>query len=372
MNPFQSLSNIVGQMREAVLDGDAIPLFAVSRSIGATYTLLFAERVMDGGVQATSLDGVDPAYCDRLQHAAAERLLPKWLRGLQSGSVADRAALQQDGDFTRSAFFNYVVRPEGRFHCLISTPYVTPAQRFHMIVGRPMNKADFSSSDIQMLHAVLPYVGQLIASGLAVAGIGRQAGVLSSVLDQLSANVVLVTQECRLVFANLGARRLLALHDGLRLAGSVLAASDPAANVALKRAVVQALGPVRKAQSIINVERPSGCAPFGVTVSQLEDAPATIAGVVADEKLALLLIQQPDLGIALDGDYLTRYYRLTSKEGDVAALVSCGHGLHTVADMLGISYNTARYHLRHVFEKTGTNRQSDLVRTILALSSRNF
>jgi DNA-binding CsgD family transcriptional regulator len=368
MDRLRHLPNIVGQLRESVLCGDAIPLSAVSRSIGATYTLLFAERVVDGSVQAPLVDGVDPAYCDRLQRAATERLLPRWLRGLQSGTVADRATLQRDGDFTRSAFFDYVVRPEGRFHCLISTPYVTPAQRFHMIVGRPISSGDFSTSDFQMLHKILPYVGQLIASGLSMAGAERHAGMLSSTLDQLSLNVLLVSRDCRLIFANLGARRLLSMRDGLEVVGSMLAPSDPVMNIALKRTIARTLSQLENEQTILQIERPSGCAPFEVTVLRLEDTGTVVENFATDEKLAMLLIRQSDSRGVVNNATLKRYFGLTGKESDVAAMVARGYSLRLIANMLGISYNTARYHLRHIFEKTNTNRQTDLVRTILDLS----
>jgi DNA-binding CsgD family transcriptional regulator len=31
-----------------------------------------------------------------------------------------------------------------------------------------------------------------------------------------------------------------------------------------------------------------------------------------------------------------------------------------------LAWNTARYHLKHVFQKTGTNRQAELIRLMLS------
>jgi DNA-binding CsgD family transcriptional regulator len=42
-----------------------------------------------------------------------------------------------------------------------------------------------------------------------------------------------------------------------------------------------------------------------------------------------------------------------------------GEGLQASADALGISVTTARTHLTHTFEKTGTRRQAELVHLIL-------
>ena len=38
-----------------------------------------------------------------------------------------------------------------------------------------------------------------------------------------------------------------------------------------------------------------------------------------------------------------------------------GDGIQAAADRLGVSLATARTHLRHVFDKTGTQRQAELV-----------
>jgi hypothetical protein len=47
----------------------------------------------------------------------------------------------------------------------------------------------------------------------------------------------------------------------------------------------------------------------------------------------------------------------------VAAAVGQGTGLSHAAGRLGVSLNTARFHLQRIFEKTGTRRQAELVRT---------
>jgi DNA-binding CsgD family transcriptional regulator len=57
-------------------------------------------------------------------------------------------------------------------------------------------------------------------------------------------------------------------------------------------------------------------------------------------------------------------FNLTEAESVVARSVQRGHGLHPVADELSVSLATVRAHLQHVFEKTGTHRQAELVRLL--------
>jgi len=58
-------------------------------------------------------------------------------------------------------------------------------------------------------------------------------------------------------------------------------------------------------------------------------------------------------------------YRLTPAEAALALGLVLGHDLALIADELKITYETARTHLRHVLTKTGTHRQTDLVRLLV-------
>lgn len=57
---------------------------------------------------------------------------------------------------------------------------------------------------------------------------------------------------------------------------------------------------------------------------------------------------------------------VTAREKEVAHLLLDGHSVESLSASLGISRNTARVHLQSLFRKTGTARQIDLVRLLLA------
>ena len=350
--------------------GEAIPFGAVGQAVGASYTLLFAEREADGKVESPQVQGVDQAYGRRLQQAAVERLLPNWLRGLNSGGVVDRAALQRDHDFAHSAFFDYVVRPEGRFHCLIATPYATPTHRYHLIVGRPFNRRDFTPNDVGVLQALLPFIGRVIATEREAARARNEATGLMSAFDRMSANVLVLSSHDKVEFANTGAKRLLELRDGLLLANATLIATDPVANAQLHRAISQVTKPDAASETAFHLPRPSGCPPFCVTLLRLDGTSDLALHRAASPTRAMLVIQEPDPQELVDGWSVGRIYGLTAKELETAVLLSRGQDLRSVAVTLGISYNTARCHLRHVYEKTNVHHQGDLIRMVLNASPR--
>ena len=59
-------------------------------------------------------------------------------------------------------------------------------------------------------------------------------------------------------------------------------------------------------------------------------------------------------------------YGLTSAEAVVAQLlVQHAGSVRDIADRLGVSVNTAKTHLKRIFDKTGVRRQSALIKLLL-------
>ena len=58
-------------------------------------------------------------------------------------------------------------------------------------------------------------------------------------------------------------------------------------------------------------------------------------------------------------------YGCTAREAALALTLAQGRTLAEAAGTLGISIHTARTHLKRVFRKTGTKRQTELLRLVL-------
>jgi DNA-binding CsgD family transcriptional regulator len=70
------------------------------------------------------------------------------------------------------------------------------------------------------------------------------------------------------------------------------------------------------------------------------------------------------------GEVLVKLYGLTHAETRIIGLLASDLSLDAAAAALGISRTTARTHLKHIFEKTGTNRQSQLIKLVLSALPR--
>ncbi len=77
------------------------------------------------------------------------------------------------------------------------------------------------------------------------------------------------------------------------------------------------------------------------------------------------MFSDPDSAAAASEDVLAQSYGLTPSEARLLSALLSGSSLTDYAAAIGISINTAKRHLDHIFNKTGHHRQVDLIRSIL-------
>ena len=84
----------------------------------------------------------------------------------------------------------------------------------------------------------------------------------------------------------------------------------------------------------------------------------------AGDNTIVLYLFDASLERQVSHEILMRLYSLTKTEAKLVQLLVGGSTLDAAAKTLDISVNTARTHLKHVFHKTGINRQAELVHRI--------
>jgi DNA-binding CsgD family transcriptional regulator len=86
-------------------------------------------------------------------------------------------------------------------------------------------------------------------------------------------------------------------------------------------------------------------------------------------RTAMLMLFDQDMGVEVNTSFLVKLYGLTRGEATLAASLMRGKSIEEAARELFISPHTARTHLKRIFMKTDTHRQTELViRALPALS----
>jgi len=109
----------------------------------------------------------------------------------------------------------------------------------------------------------------------------------------------------------------------------------------------------------MSVPRTSGKRAFQVLTAPLRHHVSTFAGERAPKVIALVI--DPENERALLPAIVAALYELTPREAELACALTSGMTLEQAAEQLGMTYETARSHLRRIFDKTETTRQSELI-----------
>lgn len=209
-----------------------------------------------------------------------------------------------------------------------------------------------------VLTELVPHLQQALRVKDKIAALTDELAGLAGALEVVRHGIMTVSLDRVVLQANSAAERILAKGDGLTVRSGRMTAWHTRSAAELHAAVAAAAGGdgsgIRVGQSF-TCNRPSGKRPYVVHVvpAHVSEPPTRAA--------ALVLIIDPEDEPDPTAAVLKRLYHLTHAEADVALHIMGGSDLKQISEILGISLSTVRTHLQHVFDKTDTHRQAELV-----------
>lgn len=286
------------------------------------------------------------------------------------GLVLSDVDVLEPETFERSFFHNEFMRGIGMRYTLFTNQ---PSRGDYMLATafmRPRDRGHYGAEHATSFAMLAPHIGRAARLQAMSRALAEKNATLESALDNLPVSVALVDAHCRLVFASASARRLLDEAEGIHLDGGRLSAHRMKEAETLEKAVLSAARfadlPSARASSppacSVRISRRDGGEDV-VSVFPLRSQNALRSQAKSSE--VLLILHDPRRGSCIERADLCQRFGLTLTEAEVAATLAEGGTLATFASHRGCSLETARTHLKRVLRKTGTNRQADLVRTIL-------
>lgn len=230
------------------------------------------------------------------------------------------------------------------------------------LVAAPRLSSPFCSGErLHLANALVPHLQRALTIQRDVARYDTDIGNLEDALDHIAPAVLVLTRRLGITRTNLAAEQLLAASDGLSRSQRVLSAVHAPTRTMLKISVAAVTQPDRRLSTprTFKCPRPSGKQPYVIHV--LPSRPTL--GQDA-EPCAIVIVIDPAHNAAPSHQTLRILYELTDAEARVALLALRGEGITPIATHLGLSVATVKTHLQHVFEKTGTHRQAELVRLL--------
>jgi len=180
-------------------------------------------------------------------------------------------------------------------------------------------------------------------------------------LDWLDCGVLLVNADARVCFLNGRAQELVRTRELAILGGQLRAGSMPQTAY-----LHQMIGKYARRNGE-NADSDVGNHHWvGRLMLQFAAVSPGLAARLADQRLVAIFVIDPQGTSDPTAQQLQLQFGLTPAEAELACEIAKGEGLVACAKALRVSRATASTHLQRIFEKTGTKRQAQLVRVILA------
>lgn len=187
--------------------------------------------------------------------------------------------------------------------------------------------------------------------------------LLAAAFDLLRMSVILTDGAAQLIYVNCHARCLLREGRLLRICSGKLSAANPKSALQIRQAIRRC-----------TLNGPPPDLPLGISVALLRTAEPSIAAWVVPmqqrseggdlRRAAIFIRNTTDL---FSEDMFASLHGATLAELRVLRQLLNGMSVYEVSAALNLSRNTVRTHLKSLFAKTGTTRQSELLR-LAALS----
>ena len=265
--------------------------------------------------------------------------------------------------YQRSEFYNDFNRPNDMCHPIGVVLANEPDARVVFTCGTAKAADEFQPEHLERLRRIAPHLVRAASISLRLSRSEISRNAKAEALDRVAQGVLIVAANSEILFANPAAETLLAEADGIRTEKATLRAGMSTDTAQLQRLIAEAAHRLDASGGVMTLRRPDPRRALSVLIAPLTaESKWFIAGCPA----AIVFVADPDSTPPTARDQLRNLYRLTPAEAAVAMAIARGTGLQAAADELEVSLTTARTHLQHVFEKTETRRQAELVRLITA------
>lgn len=284
---------------------------------------------------------------------------------MDEGAVVTTGDLMPLPDFVKTRFYKEWVEPQGILDA-IAVNLEKGTTRSSLINVRMDATEGAASDDARRRMALLvPHLQRAVAIGRLFGQSNAVEETLTETLDHVEAAVLLVGADGLIAFANAPAKRMLGEGGLIREEANSLCAVVPETNRILRDVFAAA----EKGDALVGVRgvavplsRSSEDRWFA-HVLPLTSGNRRQAGLAYAAVAAVFIRRSvPDAPPPLE--VLARHYRLTASEIRVLDAVLKVSGVKAMAEMLGVSPGTVKTHLHNLFRKTGTKRQSELVKLI--------
>ncbi|RYE88719.1 MAG: LuxR family transcriptional regulator [Hyphomicrobiales bacterium] len=371
---IEDFSALVSDIYDTVLDTSGWPrvLAKIAAFVGGPAAALFSKNAAakTGNLYYDS-GGMEEGF-KRLYFEKYVKLDPATTAHyfMEIGDVGATDDMLAYADFVETRFYREWAMPQGLVD-FISTVIDKSASSATML-GVFRSASDGRADEEARLRVRLlsPHVRRAVLIGDALNQKASEAMALGEMVDTVRSSMMLVGEHGRIVHANVAAHALIASGSVIGQVGGRLTARDP--DVARELSLLlercsegdASLGDRGVGIPFLN----SDGTRYVINLLPLASG-ARRAASAQFAAVAMVFVHRADLPAPAAPEVIAKSFVLTPSELRVLLAVVDVGGVGEVAEALGIAESTVKFHLKRLFEKTGTHRQADLVKLTAGFSS---
>jgi DNA-binding CsgD family transcriptional regulator len=306
--------------------------------------------------------GYDPAFLKVYLDKYADNPLITRTREKPLGQAYTFSMLRDVSALRKTRFYHEWIKAQ-RFGSLLGVGVLRSSSRG---AGLAANRQDwqppYGKRDLQLIRLLAPHLCRTVAISDVLDQRRVASEALEGTLDALSTAVYLVDGSGRVTYMNAAAERQIRSGNALRILGNRLAPVSHEARTAMTAAIAGAIADEAAMTTLGTALALPGRNGSGLVATVLPLGRGERYGVSGAFGAAVaVFVQDPSLAPVYPGRAFAKLYGLTQAELRVLLAIAPGLGVKDAAAMLGIGEVTARTHLQHIFFKTGTSKQTELL-----------
>jgi DNA-binding CsgD family transcriptional regulator/PAS domain-containing protein len=364
---------LVGDAYDAALDPNLWPSVLEKLCVFARGTManLFSQDVVNHHASRIFTWGGDPYY-NALYLEKYARINPMFPKGLsfEPGEVMTLSDIMPYAEYRESRFYKEWAEPQGYTDFAGVTIEKAASSLAALAVVRSERDGLVDAEMLRRMRLVAPHLRRALLIGKVIDLNKAKTASFAETIDGLDSGVFLVDGQGRLAHANASGEALLEGGEPLKLVDGVLVAADEVVQDSLSKAFAAAIegdSAMDAGGMALPLMTESGRR-FIANVLPLTSGARLAAG--SDySAVAALFVREAKVDVPAAISAAAQLYGLTPAEEKVLRGIIEVGGIPAVAAMLGTSTSTVKTHLEHVFKKTGTRRQAELVKLIAGFDS---
>lgn len=367
------LADLLGLLYEATTDDAAWSLFlreVATAAGGESAAFMFGNPDLDLHLVSKQW-GQDPEG-NRLyteHYGKLDVWAAKGLRIPAAEWLGPSEALCSFDELAHTEFFNDFLLRFDATHALFGAGQYLGGSFTNLSIFRSQKRGPFGEADVELIRFLTPHIKRAYRIHFELAGLKAHNFSLQAALDSSLTAILLIAHDSRVIAMNRAAQTILDQKDGLivrhtRLQAERLGESTLLANLlahATPRSESMHLG-CASGMVVSRKRRP----PLQVLVAPAGKLPVTVEYPVT----AIVFVNDPEQRPRPPREVLSSLFGLTRAESRVALLLTDGHSMREIAEMIGVKASTLKSQLSSIYRKTNTSRQSDLMRLMMQLAVR--